>query len=118
MNILFISILILLLFFVSGIEKIFTFNKTVTGFMKQTSFPISVCYLAILIAILIEVISPLIIWYESYTGKQVYSYYALISLILFTILATIIYHRNDISGIIKNISIIGGLLLLIKFSYP
>ena len=118
MNILFISILILLLFFVAGIEKFFTFNETVTGFIKQTSFPISVCYIAILIAILIEVISPLIIWYESYTGKRLYSYYALISLILFTILATIIYHRNDISGIIKNISVIGGLLLLMKFSYP
>jgi uncharacterized membrane protein YphA (DoxX/SURF4 family) len=118
MNILFISILILLLFFVAGIEKIFTFNTTVTGFMKQTSFPITICYIAIVIAILIEVIAPLIIWYENYTGKQLYSYYALINLIHFTILATIIYHRNDISGIIKNISIIGALLLLIKFSYP
>ena len=112
MHNLFVSILLLLLFFVSGVQKIFSFGSSVSGFMKQTSLSLQVSQLAILLAIAIEVLVPLIVWYESYKHNSVYSKTALACLILFTIIATAIYHGHDMSGILKNGSIIGGMLLL------
>ena len=112
MNKFLISILILLVFFVSGIKKFFNFNTTVTGFMKNTNVPINLAQIAIILAIIIEIFVPLITWYEQYTKKQVFSKYAILILIIFTIIATLIYHKNDTSGILKNLSVVGGLFSL------
>ena len=113
MHKLLVSIIILSLFFVGGVSKIFNFDSTVKGFMSNTGLPIQLAKIAIVSAIIIEVVAPLIVWFEEYKHKNMYSKYALNTLILFTILATIIYHKTDVSGILKNLSVIGGLTLLI-----
>ena len=112
MNTIVISILVLGLFFAGGFSKIFSFDSTVKGFMANTGLSIQLAKIAIVAAILIEIVAPLIVWAEKYHNKSMYSGYALFSLIIFTILATIIYHKKDIPGTLKNISVIGGMLLL------
>jgi len=114
MNKLFVSVLILSLFLVAGIGKISNFKSTVGGFMSKTSLPLQISQLAIIAAILIEVVAPLIVIQETFTGRKMYSNFALSSLIVFTILATIIYHSGDLSGALKNASVIGGMILLMK----
>jgi uncharacterized membrane protein YphA (DoxX/SURF4 family) len=109
MNTLIASILLLSIFFISGIEKIFSFSSTVKGFVGKTGVPINIAILAIFIAICIECFAPLLVWL-----KTKYSNYAVMSLIVFTILATIIYHRNDKRGALRNASLVGGLILLMQ----
>ncbi len=106
------------MFFAAGVSKVFNFSSTVKGFMGKTGFTEQLAQLAIILAILIEISAPLIVWIEEYNKKKTrYSKYALISLILFTLLATIIYHMGDVSGILKNLTIVGGLTLLINQMY-
>lgn len=61
--------------------------------------------------------------YSSFTNKyKNLSYYSILSLIIFTLLATIIYHPLNIYSYKKsipfwaNMSITGGLLLLLKLN--
>ena len=114
-----ISIIITFMYFISGIDKFLNFNKVVTGFEKR--LPINLFFkfheLAILIALLIELIAPLVIVYAIYAEKYYTSgIIACISLIIFTILATLIYHfppfGNTYYPFISNITATGGLLLL------
>ena len=77
--------------------------------------------MVILLVILLEILAPVIIVYHYITEEySSYSNYAVISLIVFTILATLLYHPLDMTNYYKsipfwaNISLIGGLLLLIK----
>jgi len=114
MNVLFISILVLLLFFVSGFEKIFNFDSTVNSFIKNTGVSTGIAKIGIIVAIIIEILVPLITWYELYTKKEKYSKYALGALVIFTVIATAIYHKDDTSGILKNLSVIGGILFLMN----
>jgi hypothetical protein len=110
----FISILVLAMFFAAGVSKVFDFSSTVKGFMGKTGLAEQLAQLAIILAILIEISAPLIVWLEQYNKRVVYSKYALISLILFTLVATVIYHKGDVSGILKNLTIVGGLTLLMS----
>ena len=78
-------------------------------------------HLVILLVILLEILAPVIIIYHCITGEySSYSNYAIVSLIVFTILATLLYHPLDITNYYKsipfwaNISLIGGLLLLLE----
>ncbi len=103
------AILLLSIFFISGIEKIFSFPSTVTGFVGKTGVPTNIATLAIIVAICIEIIAPLLVWL-----KTKYSRYAVMSLIVFTILATLIYHRTDKRGALRNASLLGGLALLMQ----
>ena len=82
--------------------------------MGKTGFTEQLAQLAIILAILIEISAPLIVWLEQYNKRAVYSKYALISLILFTLVATVIYHKGDVSGILKNLTVVGGLTLLMS----
>jgi uncharacterized membrane protein YphA (DoxX/SURF4 family) len=116
------SVLITLLFFLSGIEKIYTFSKTTIDFSNKINIPLSLSKLVIICVILLEIIAPIIIVSYTFTGSssllQLFKI-ALISLIIFTILATIMYH-NPLEGgkkyyeSILHLSIIGGLLALYK----
>jgi len=108
------SVLLLSLFLVAGIQKATNFNSSVSGFMKQTSLSLQISQIAIIIAILIEILGPLIVWYEALMNKSTYSNLALYSLIVFTVLASIIYHKSDFSGALKNTSVVAGMILLSK----
>ena len=125
MNLLFIaSLFITLLFFLSGFNKIKDFNQVTKGFVNKTKIPLFLSKIVILGVILLEIIAPLIITLYSYNlNKSLYPYtkLSLIALIIFTILATLIYHFPPVGSnyysFTSNLSTIGGLILLYHCFY-
>ena len=123
-NPIFISAFLLSMFFVSGINKIFSFQETVDSLTNKIPFEIFsnlVINLVIMLVILLEIIAPLLIIYYFISGNyKKYAYYSVVSLSIFTILATILYHPPKFSykkslGFWSNMTLFGGLLLLAKF---
>ena len=113
--------LLLIIFFLSGIDKIKNFKATVSGF-KNVFFlkklPNFIYNLIIFLVIVLEILGPIIIIYNSQTNRlSQLAYYSSISLAIFTILATYLYHnpitqKGQFYYFMKNVSIIGGLLVL------
>lgn len=119
----FIYTLLVAMFIISGINKIFNFNGAVDNLKQKIQYELSdnLYKLAIVIVILLEIIAPILVINYSINGKyKRESYYSVIGLIIFTILATIIYHFPDFTNYRKsiafwaNVSLLGGLLLLAK----
>ena len=125
MNSLFIaSILIVLMYLISGYGKIMDINGNATSLKNMTNLnlPFSLFLLAIVIVILLETVGSLSILYSSYTGKNnKLAYYSTYGLISFTILASLIYHMPismNNHALFKNIAVTGGLILLAdRFNY-
>ena len=74
--------------------------------------------LAIVIVVLLELVGASLILYSSLTNNnKLYAYYSVLGLIGFTILATLLFHLSPFEkekiSLLKNLSIIGGLLLLL-----
>lgn len=123
MNLILIStIYITLLFFISGFYKIKDFIQVVKGFMNKTKVSFTLSKIIITCVILLEIIAPLIISIYSYNYNPVlytYTKVSLLGLIIFTILATLIYHfppfGTNYNSFMSNLSTLGGLLLLYKF---
>lgn len=122
-----ISCIITFMYFASGIRKIENFDKEISVFSKKTSYGPFISKTAIICAIIIEVVCPLIIteslhitsckknensnvnW--KFVGSCMCSL-----LILFTILATLIYHfppkGSQYYPFVSNLTSIGALCLL------
>ena len=119
------TIYITLLFFLSGFDKIKNFTQVAKGFMNKTNLPIMLSKIIIGVVILLEIVAPFIISLYSYNhNPMLYTYtkMSLLGLILFTILATVIYHfppfGSNYYSFMSNISTLGDLLLLYKhFSF-
>jgi uncharacterized membrane protein YphA (DoxX/SURF4 family) len=120
LNLFYPAVLITLMFFLSGIEKIYTFTKTTMDFSNKINIPLTLSKLVISGVILLEIIAPVIIVSYTFTGLlNLLPLFktALISLIVFTIVATIMYHNpfessKNYNTFISHLSIIGGLLAL------
>jgi uncharacterized membrane protein YphA (DoxX/SURF4 family) len=119
MRLFFPALLITLMFFTSGIEKIYTFTKTSMSFAKKINIPLTLSKLVISVVILLEIVAPLIITgYTSGLLKLLPLFKtAVMSLILFTILATIMYHNPFESSknyytFLSHLSVVGGLMAL------
>jgi uncharacterized membrane protein YphA (DoxX/SURF4 family) len=120
MNLILIStIYITLLFFLSGFHKINNFTTTVQGLMKKTTFPLLLSKIIISCVILLEIVAPFIISLYSYNSNPklyIYTKLSLIGLMVFIILATVIYHfppfGSNYYPVMSNLSTLGGLLLL------
>jgi len=125
----FIYTLLVIMFLISGINKISTFNTTVDSlkqkiqsiFNWQETISSNIYYAIIIMIILLEIIAPIIIINYAITNQyKKEAYYSAIALVGFTIIATLVYHFPDFSNYKKslafwaNISLIGGLLLLAK----
>ena len=115
------TIYITLLFFLSGFDKITNFIQVVKGFMNKTKLPFTLSKIIIVCVILLEIIAPLIISIYSYNHNPLlhtYTKLSLLGLIVFTILATFIYHFPPVGqnyySFMSNLSTLGGLLLLYK----
>jgi len=113
------TIYITLLFFISGFHKIKDFMNVVKGFMSKTALPLLLAKLIISVVILLEIAAPLIIALYSYNANpKLYTYtkLSLLGLIVFTILATLLYHfppfGTNYYSFMSNLSTLGGLLLL------
>ena len=119
------TIYITLLFFLSGFHKITDFTQVVKGFMNKTSIPLILSKIIIGGVILLEIVAPFIISLYSYNHNPMlhaYTKISLLGLIVFTILATLIYHFPPVGSnyyvFMSNLSTLGGLLLLYQhFSF-
>jgi uncharacterized membrane protein YphA (DoxX/SURF4 family) len=116
-------ILIGILFLYSGITKIFDFNDTTLGFHQKVNSGIFSNILAynasqalIIIAILILLIAPFLMIVGISEDSKMLLRIGSWLLIVFTIVATIIYHPITDSSqrfnLLKNLSIIGGLVMV------
>ena len=129
-------ILLTAMFFLSGFNKINKFTKTVENFKSKINLNINenIYKLIIAFVVILEILAPIIIVYYYITiNKDLVSLptlsiygkvrqgaiYAIYGLIIFTILASILYHPLYINDYYKsipfwaNVSLIGGLLLLL-----
>lgn len=122
-NKVFIVVLLVIMFLISGINKIFNFGGTVESLRQKVNYDMSnyIYNLIIVVVILVEIIAPIIIIYYFVTRTyKMVAYYSVIALVVFTILATLLYHFPDFSNYKRslafwaNISLLGGLLLLAK----
>ena len=116
-----IGVILLNLLFVLSVYSFKTTTKGIQDIVKTKLFelPIIFCYLAIIVAIIIELICPIIIQIGVlYPKYKKYSLVSTIMLIIFTVIATYLYHfppyKEQYYAFIKNVSIIGGLLVLMS----
>ena len=119
--------LLTIMFFLSSFSKISDYSNVVKGFKKRFSEKLfnmpDISYnLAIISAICIQFFCPLIILYSVYNPKYyMYGFYATLSLIIFTIKATYLYHfppyGKEYYPFMGNITTVGGLSLLAYIFY-
>ena len=120
MDVFFYAFLILLMYFLAGINKANNFSSTVKGFQSMfflKKLPDYFYYLTIFGVVLLEIFAPIIILFSLYTNTYTeYAYYSSIGLALFTVLATLIYHfpsnKGQYYAFMKNLTAIGSLMLL------
>lgn len=121
------SILVLAIFFVAGIKKTQSFAQTQGGITKKIGkffkgLPEQFYKLLTGLVIAIELLAPLAIVYSlmgtTNATKQLTKRTSLLILIIFIIIATLLYHSptdpNETMSFLRNIGIIGALLLMLK----
>lgn len=113
---------ILLIYILAGFKKIFSFQDNVTSLKTRNIFrqlPYIFSSFGIFGTILIEIVAPLIIlfslFYFSSITKSLVNI-SITSIIVFTLLASFLYHPptnpNERINFLKNIGLIGGLILM------
>ena len=109
------------MYFISGINKVFSINKTADGLKKRFPFKKlpDICYQYIIICVvLLQFFSPLII-VVSLKKKHIFGRIACYSLSVFTVIATFLYHwppeEHHYYSVLSNINAVGGLLLLSSY---
>jgi len=114
------AILITLLFFLSGIEKISMFAQSTGKFAKKFSISLTLAQFIISCVIVLEIVAPAIIaaylLTRSFTLVPFFKL-SIIGLSLFTILATVLYHnplknKEKYYAFMSNVSTLGGLMAL------
>ena len=114
------AVMLTLIFFIAGINKVLNFKGVVNDFNSRLAFlPKFLAQIIILAVIVIEIVCPAIVVYSFNSNKiKLLAQVAVIILIGFTILATLLYHLpTNVSQIIKflsNTALLGGLWLLIE----
>lgn len=108
------AFLLTLLYFQASFSK----NLTSTPKGLQQKFikklPLFFYKIVIFLVIVLEFLAPLLIVYSTINEEyKVYGLYSLYALIVFTILATILYHKPMSGSFYSHLSIIGGLLALL-----
>ena len=114
------AFMILIMYFLSGINKAKNFSKTVSGFKKMfflTTLPNLFYQLAIFFVIILEIVGPIVILYSLQTNIYNHlAYYLSVGLAIFTVLATLIYHfppsGDQYYSFMKNLTATGSLMLL------
>ena len=116
------AVLITLLFFLSGFDKIYNFGKSSGKFAKKMGFPLTLAQLIIIFVIVLEIVAPSVIAAYSFTGDASlvpFFKLAVLALMVFTIIATLIYHnpfknKEKYYAFMSNVSTLGGLVLLYR----
>lgn len=111
--------IMMIMFFLSGIDKMINFYKISNEFTTKTpvKIPIQLAYMAIIIAIIIELIAPILINVGLIKKNKRLVFYSTLSLIVFTVLATLLYHFPPTGyqyyPFMSNLTTIGGLMLIL-----
>ena len=108
--------IMLLMFSLAGIDKIMNYHKVVKGFVDRVPFcPTWLARFLIICAIVIELFAPIMVNYGLIYKKNNIYRIACLSLIVFTILATIVYHFPPLGfkyyPFMSNLTTVGGLML-------
>lgn len=109
----------MIMFFLSGIDKMINFYKISNEFTTKTpvKIPIQIAYLAIVVAIIIELAAPILINVGLIKKNKKLVLYSTLFLIVFTVLATLLYHFPPIGyqyyPFMSNLTTIGGLMLIL-----
>lgn len=114
------AVLITLMFFLSGFEKIYRFPISTAKFSKKMGLPLALGQLIIIATIILELVAPAIIAAYTFTNSaslEPFFKLSIIALMAFTVFATILYHnpfkgRESYYTFMSNISTFGGLLAL------
>lgn len=114
------AVLITLMFFLSGFEKIYRFPISTAKFSKKVGLPLALGQLIIIAVIILELTAPMIIAaYTYYQSASLVPYFKLSvgALMAFTVLATALYHnplkgRESYYAFMSNVSTLGGLWAL------
>ena len=118
------SVLVTLMFFLSGFEKIYFFGKSTAKFSKKMGLPLALAQLIIIGVIILEIAAPSIIAAYTYSkNASLVPYFKLSvgALMAFTILATIMYHnpfksKEKYYAFMSNVSTFGGLFAIYKLA--
>lgn len=106
------------IFFFAGVNKVNTFAISVKDLKTRQIFrylPHIFSTLAIVTVVVLEILAPIFMIYGLHNSEyKIFGYYSCLGLIVFTILATLLYHNplydeSQKIPFLKNISIIGGL---------
>lgn len=104
-----------MMFFLSGIDKLAHFSQTVDR-LDKFELHVNVSKLLITMAIVIELVAPILIIYAIAYKQKTLGVSCCISLIVFTLCATFMFHfpptKKNYYPFMSNISTIGGLGLL------
>jgi len=109
----------MIMFFLSGIDKIMKFYKVSNQFTTKmpVKIPTQLAYMAIIIAIVIELLAPILINVGLINKNKKVVFYSTLSLIVFTVLATLLYHFPPTGyqyyPFMSNLTAIGGLMLIL-----
>jgi len=114
------AVLITLMFFLSGFEKIYRFPISTAKFSKKMGLPLALGQLIIIATIILEIVAPSIIAMYTFTGQATLVPFFKLSigaLAVFTVVATILYHnpfkgRESYYAFMSNVSTLGGLWAL------
>jgi hypothetical protein len=118
------AVFITLLFFLSSFEKIYLFPTSAGKFAKKLGISLPLAQVGISGAIILEMVAPLIIYAYTFTGLlsllPLFKM-AVIALILFTIVVTLMYHnplrgREKYYAFMSNVSTLGGLMALYLYA--
>lgn len=110
--------MIILIFVLSGVKKLLNININAIELHSKISLGIPLYFYKIFIVIiaLFEIIGPILIIFSSGSENYEVADHVTILLIIFTILATVLYHfppfKKEYNEFMKNLSLIGALLLL------
>ena len=110
-------VLFILMFIISGFNKVVSLGDSESiRFSNKTGINQDISKYIVLLAGLIELISCLVIIYGIFNGKFSIAKYGIYSLILFTILATLIFYAFPIKykPLLSNLSVATGLFLLLN----
>ena len=105
-------------YLLAGFNKLMNFKSTSDSFAKKFTYLAPFAAIIISLVILLEIVAPLVMVYSAAKPNTKFTYGNMASsaLIIFTVLATLMYHfpptvKENKMPFLRNVSLIGGFLI-------